>query len=83
MIEKFKAAYNIPKGNELTEIKGKSKGPMGGFDSWEHEEKDPEGNLIARYESWHNITPALKRETGFRKYSPMGDLLEENNELKL
>ena len=83
MIEKFRAAYNVPKENELIETKNRSKGPMGGFDSWEHEEKDAAGNLIARYESWHSVAPNLKIESGFRKYSPTGDLLDEKKNLKL
>ena len=56
---------------------------MGAMESWEHEEKDAEGNLIASYNSWHNVTPNLKSDSGFRKYSPDGALLYERNKLEI
>jgi hypothetical protein len=83
MIEKFRNAFQIPEENELIETKSKSRGPMGALESWEHEEKAPEGHLIAKYESWHNTTPNLKTESGFRKYSPSGELITENKDLSL
>lgn len=83
MIEKFRTIFEIPEENELVEIEAKSRGLMGALESWKHEENDAEGNLVAIYESWHNVTPNLKSNSGFRKYFPTGELLSEANELKL
>jgi len=83
MTERFRQIFGIPEENQLIEIKSKSRGPMGAMESWEHEEKDAEGNLIASYNSWHNVTPNLKSDSGFRKYSPDGALLYERNKLEI
>ena len=52
-------------------------------DNWKHEEFDAQGQLVARYESWDYLTPGVSHNSGWRKVSPDGAVLEEHNDLPL
>ena len=80
----FEKAFGVPADHTLKQIRYKSKGFLAMFESWTHEEYDAAGNLVARYESWHNTDPKRgKTESGYVKYDSGGQRIGGANELAI
>jgi len=75
--------YGIHSNHTLKEITSRQRGTMAQNESWVHEEMDESGNLVARYESWHNTPLNLSQSTdsGYRKYDAQGMLVETHDSL--
>jgi hypothetical protein len=73
----FEAVFHIPSTHSLLVVRSRSRGGFQGGVYWEHEEYDAKGALIARYESFSESDHAGVRRSGWRKYDPMGGLIEE------
>lgn len=79
----FEQVFKIPGNHTLVEIELAVKGATAPSDLWLHEEYDSFGNLVAKYASWKfaSLKPIFKSQSGFKKYSPFGQLLTESAEL--
>ena len=73
----FESVFHIPSTHSLLVVRSRSRGGFQGGVYWEHEEYDPKGALIARYESFSESDHAGVRRSGWRKYDPAGWLIEE------
>ena len=76
----FEKVFGIPADHTLSQKSFRQKGALAQDDHWEHEEVDAEGNVIARYMGWActSIKPPFKTTTGYRKYDPHGNLINES-----
>jgi hypothetical protein len=76
----FEQIFKIKEGHTLKEVRAHH----GNYDDdWKHEERDAQGELVARYESWDYMAPRQPHILGWLKFSPDGRLLEEHDELPL
>ena len=76
-------AFAVPAGHSLRLVRAARRG--GGMWEREHEERDPDGRLVAVFESWSprgdDAPPAARQEGaagGFVKYSPSGWVLRRS-----
>jgi len=77
----FESVFGIPADHTLKMVEVRNRA---GDDSWKHEEYDASGKLLARYESWHNLSIGKARAaSGWRKLSPTGRLLAEEDNLRI
>jgi hypothetical protein len=75
--QNFEALFRIPVTHRLLVVRWRSRGGLWSGVYWEHEEYDPQGGKIARYESFAESHQAGVRRSGWRKYDPAGRLVEE------
>lgn len=54
-IPKFEDIFNVPVDHHLSVVRSRSRGGAVVAEFWEHEEYDPSGRLLARYESYEEI----------------------------
>jgi|KBSSwiStaDraftv2_1062776.scaffolds.fasta_scaffold2338277_1 hypothetical protein len=78
----FEHVFKIAPGHVLKEVRGHHNTLD---DDWRHEEYNADGELIARYESWHYLRPnkSPANFSGWLKYSSDGTLLEKHDDLPL
>ena len=78
-----KDAFNIPEGHVLKQTDYKAEGPVMNDEDWKHEEFDAEGQLVARYTSWHHTDVRHKGGTtsGWQKFDTSGKLVSESAKL--
>jgi hypothetical protein len=72
----FEAIFCVPINHHLNLIRSRARGGLFRGEYWEHEELDPTGKLVARYESFHETSGGGSAHSGWRKYAPDGQLLE-------
>lgn len=67
----FEKVFEIPIGHKLQQLSFRQKGTLAQDEYWEHKELDAEGNMVAKYESWHctSIKPPFLTTSGFIKYN--------------
>jgi hypothetical protein len=76
----FEQIFKIKPGHSLKEVRAH----LGAYDDdWRHEEPDAEGELVAIYESWDYAAPRQTHQTGWRKLTPGGVVIETHDELPL
>lgn len=73
----FVQIYAIPREHSLVLLRHSDHGDMR-QEEWHHEERDADGCLVARYESWEDLS---RRISGYRKYDPAGRLLSASDRL--
>ena len=73
----FEAFFRIPPTHRLLVVRSRSRGGLVSAVYWEHEEYDTAGQLIARYKSFEEISPAGVQQCGWCKYDGHGRLLAE------
>jgi hypothetical protein len=73
----FEAIFRVPVSHSLTLVRSRARGGLFRGEYWEHEEVDPTGKLVARYESFHELSGGGAAHSGWRKYGPDGALLEQ------
>lgn len=73
----FAQIFAVPREHSLVLLRhsGDGNAPP---EEWHHEERDAQGRLVARYESWEDLT---RRTSGFRKYDAAGRLVEAGDRL--
>jgi hypothetical protein len=72
----FEAIFRIPANHRLLAVRSRSRGGLVGAVFWEHEEYDGDGQLICRYKSFDEVSPAGRRRSGWRKYDGAGLLID-------
>jgi hypothetical protein len=73
----FEAVFHIPANHYLRVVRSRSRGGLLSGVYWEHEEYDPNGALIARYQSFSESRDGKVCQSGWRKYDLVGRLIEE------
>lgn len=71
--------FNVPNDNDLTKISYKVKGTMDQNEYWTYHEQDSQGQLVSIIEYWEctSLKPPFKLSSGYRKYDPEGNEIEE------
>ena len=72
----FEKLFAIPADHELEQVRSRSRGGAITGIYWTHDQYDPSGRLVARFESFDERNSGTRR-TGWRKYSSDGALLDE------
>ena len=80
-IPKFEDIFNVPIDHYLLAVRSRSRGGAVVAEFWEHEEYDPSGRLLARYESYEEIGPEGLRHGCWRKFDPSGRLVRVGGRL--
>lgn len=79
----FEKVFGTPREHTLKETYFKSSAG-GSRDYWKHEEYDEQGILVARYESWMNLTiNGLSTDAGWKKISPTGEIVAIGDDLPI
>jgi hypothetical protein len=71
----FEVLFRIPPAHRLIAVRTRGRGGIVSGVYWEHEERDGTGRLIARYESFDEISATGLRRTGWRKFGGDGKLV--------
>ena len=77
----FEEIFKVPNGNTLSKVSFRKKGTMDQNEYWKHEELDPDGNVIAKFESWSctSLKPPCKTSSGYKKFDLKGNLIDEGD----
>lgn len=80
MVSVFDRTFDVPAGHSLRLVRATARS---GILEWEHEEHDPEGRLVAVYESWSRGGASSDGRqgggVGFVKWSPHGWMLHRSD----
>jgi hypothetical protein len=80
---RFEEVFRIPEVHTLKQTYFKSSA-NGSRDRWMHEEYDAHGALVARYESWMNLTiNGFAHDDGWKKFSPTGEIVATGDDLPI
>ena len=74
-VPKFESVFNIPATHQLSAVRSRSRGGAVLAEFWEHKEYGPDGHLVARYESYEEISPAGAMSGCWRKFDMAGRLV--------
>ncbi len=80
-IPKFEDIFNVAADHQLLPVRSRSRGGAVVAEFWEHEEYDPSGRLLARYESYEEIGPEGSRHGCWRKFDVSGRLVRVGGRL--
>ncbi len=75
-IPNFENIFNVAADHQLLPVRSRSRGGAVVAEFWEHEEFDPSGRLLARYESYEEIGPEGSRRGCWRKFDSSGRLVK-------
>ena len=81
-VPNFEAIYRIPLSHALVAVRSRTQGGPITTVFWEHDELDASGRLVDRYKSFHLVTAAGEKRTGWQKFDREGQLLAENKILQ-
>ena len=73
----FEAIFGVPAEHRLDQVRSRSRAGLVRGTVWEHEEYDPEGRLVARYEAFQEVDPTGAVRSGWVKYDPDGWIVDE------
>jgi hypothetical protein len=74
----FEAIFGVAADHRLDQVRSRSRAGLVRGTFWEHEEHDPQGRLVARYESFEEVdaeTGAVR--SGWVKYDADGWIVDE------
>ena len=72
----FEQTFRIPPGHRLEQVKTRACGGVVRGTYWDHEEYDATGRLVARYQSFLELSDDGKYCCGWRKYDSHGNLID-------
>ncbi len=75
----FEALFGIPPQHQLVLVRSRSKRGLISGTTWEHEQYDTAGQLVARFESFEETGPTGQQVSGWRQFSPQGELIVEEH----
>jgi hypothetical protein len=71
----FEVLFRVPPAHRLIVVRTRGRGGIVSSVYWEHEERDATGRLIARNDSFDEISVSGLRHTGWRKFDREGNLV--------
>ena len=77
MLPNFEALFGIQHHHRLILLRSRGRGGLIQGVYWTHEEVDPSGSVIARYESYDEVNSNGETQCGWRKYDSLGNLVDE------
>jgi hypothetical protein len=73
-----RTAFGIPPSHRLVATGHSASGHLGQYEKWSYEEFDENGQLVARYLEWDDVSVGAGwAQRGWRKLSPDGAVLKE------
>jgi hypothetical protein len=81
-MKSFEARFGIPAAHRLVLTRSRIRGGSARGEFWEHEEFDPRGVLVARYESFTELDPATgATHSGWYRYDSDGFLIDRHDRI--
>lgn len=78
----FEAVFQIPATHQLVLVRSRSRGcPLAAI-SWEHDEYDMLGRLVARYRSFEKVSPTGETQRGWCRFDCHGHIMGEDDDLQ-
>jgi hypothetical protein len=78
----FEAVFQIPTTHRLVLVRSRSQGcPLSAI-SWEHNEYDSLGRLVARYRSFEQVNAAGQTQRGWRRFDCYGHMMSKEDDLR-
>lgn len=74
-VASFEALFEVPPEHRLVQVRSRSRGGTISGTFLEHEEYDPGGQLIARFETFEETGPTGRTTSGWRRYDQAGRLV--------
>jgi hypothetical protein len=78
----FEAIFHIPVTHRLVLVRSRSQGCPPVAIDWEHHEYASDGRMVARYQSFERLGPSGKRQSGWRKFDRIGQLVSEEDSVR-
>jgi hypothetical protein len=78
----FETIFHIPATHRLVLVRSRSQGCPPSAIDWKHDEFASDGRLVARYRSFERISPTGERQSGWRKFNRIGELVSEEDGLR-
>jgi hypothetical protein len=78
----FETIFHIPATHRLVLVRSRSQGCPPSAIDWKHDEFASDGRLVARYRSFERISPTGERQSGWRKFDRIGELVSEEDGLR-
>ena len=78
----FETIFHIPATHRLVLVRSRSQGCPAVAIDWEHDEFASDGRLVARYRSFERVGPSGERQSGWRKFDRIGQLVSESDGLR-
>ncbi|HEX8168709.1 MAG TPA: hypothetical protein VF601_23355 [Beijerinckiaceae bacterium] len=76
-VPNFESIFGIAAHHRLEQVRSRSRAGLVRGTVWEHEEYDPNGRLVARYESFQETDAAGAARSGWTKYDADGWVVDE------
>ena len=71
----FEAVFQVPSSHHLVAVRSRTQGGMTTTVVWEHDEYDASGQLVARYKSYEQVSPAGEMRCGWQKFDAEGQVI--------
>ena len=81
-VPRFEVIFQVPATHRLLAVRSRSRGGLIRGVYWEHEEYDAGGRLVARYESFEEISATGERQSGWSKFDCAGQLVSKGTDLR-
>ena len=78
----FESIFHIPVTHRLVQVRSQTKGYPTSAIAWNHDEFASDGRLVARYRSFERVGPSGERQSGWRKFDRIGQLVSESDDLR-
>jgi hypothetical protein len=78
----FETIFHIPATHRLVLVRSRSQGCPPVAIDWEHHEYASDGRMVARYQSFERLGPSGKRQSGWRKFDRIGQLVSEEDSVR-
>ena len=78
----FETIFHIPATHRLVLVRSRSQGCPPSAIDWKHDEFASDGRLVARYRSFERISPTGERQSGWRKFDCIDELVSEEDGLR-
>ena len=81
-MKSFEATFGIPAEHQLVLVRSRIRGGSARNESWEHEEFNARGALVARYQSFTELDPATGRmQSGWYRYDADGFMIDRHEQI--
>jgi hypothetical protein len=73
----FEAVFQVSPSHHLVAVRSRNQGGATTKVTWEHDEYDASGRLVAHYKSFEQVNADGKRHCGWQKFDVKWQLLDE------